>query len=59
MISSKVDSKLYCPTFVIEQSCGHDVLHREKFDVAIARAVAEMRVLGNLLQVSSRIVLET
>lgn len=46
-------SKLYCPTFGIVQSCGHDVMYREKFDVAIARAVAEMRVLGILLQVSS------
>lgn len=45
-------------SFVVEQSCGHDVMYREKFDVAIARAVAEMRVLGNLLQVSSRVVLE-
>lgn len=48
-----MDSKLCRPTFVIEQSCGHDVMYREKFDVAIARAVAEMRVLGILLQVSS------
>lgn len=54
-----MDSKLYCPTFVIEQSCGHDVMYREKFDVAIARAVAEMRVLGIVLQVSNRVVLET
>ncbi|CAN6816463.1 unnamed protein product, partial [Brassica oleracea] len=28
------------------ESCGHDVMYREKFDVAIARAVAEMRVLA-------------
>ncbi|CAH2079266.1 unnamed protein product [Thlaspi arvense] len=30
----------------LEQNCGHDVMYREKFDVAIARAVAEMRVLA-------------
>lgn len=54
-----MDSKLYCPTFVIEQRFGHDVMYREKFDVVIARAVAEMRVLGILLQVSNRVVLET
>ncbi|XP_010482315.1 PREDICTED: uncharacterized protein LOC104760999 [Camelina sativa] len=28
------------------ESCGHDVMYREKFDLAIARAVAEMRVLA-------------
>ncbi|KFK26642.1 hypothetical protein AALP_AA8G274800 [Arabis alpina] len=28
------------------ENCGHDVMYREKFDVAIARAVAEMRVLA-------------
>lgn len=48
-IAGKVDYELYWPTFVVEQSCGHDVMYREKFDVAIARAVAEMRVLGTFV----------
>lgn len=34
-------------TFVIEQNLGQNVSFREQFDVAVARAVAEMRVLGN------------
>lgn len=32
---------------VIGQNLGQDQRFREKFDVAVARAVAEMRVLGN------------
>lgn len=34
-------------------------MYREKFDVAIARAVAEMRVLGIFVTSSSMLVLET
>jgi hypothetical protein len=33
---------------VIGQNLGQDLCFREKFDVAVARAVAEMRILGNL-----------
>lgn len=32
--------------FVIGQNLGQDVCFREKYDVAVARAVAEMRILG-------------
>lgn len=32
---------------VIGQNLGRNVSFREKFDVAVARAVAEMRILGN------------
>lgn len=34
--------------FVIAQNLGQDLCFREQFDVAVARAVAEMRILGNL-----------
>ena len=34
-------------SLVIGQNLGQSQLYREQFDVAIARAVAEMRVLGN------------
>lgn len=32
----------------VGQSLGHDLCIREKFDVVVARAVAEMRVLGTI-----------
>ena len=28
------------------EEIGHDVLHREQYDVAVARAVAELRCVG-------------
>lgn len=39
---------LLIANLVIGQSLGQDLCFREKFDVAVARAVSEMRVLGNL-----------
>lgn len=41
-------SPLHIANLVIEQTLGQDLCFREKFDVAVARAVAEMRILGNL-----------
>lgn len=38
--------KLSRSNFVIGQNLGQDVCFREKYDVAVARAVAEMRILG-------------
>jgi len=40
---------VFCSLFilVIGQNLGQNVSFREKFDVAVARAVAEMRILGN------------
>lgn len=40
---------MHSQTVVIEQNLGQDSDFREKFDVAVARAVAEMRVLGNYM----------
>lgn len=37
----------YIANLVIGQNLGQSTCFREKFDVAVARAVAEMRVLGN------------
>ena len=42
-------------TVVIGQNLGQDSDFRETFDVAVARAVAEMRVLGNYDMVTSYI----
>ena len=39
---------LLIANLVIGQSLGQDLCFREKFDVAVARAVSEMRILGNL-----------
>lgn len=33
---------------VIGQNLGHSPMFREQFDVAVARAVAEMRILGTI-----------
>lgn len=41
-------SPLHIANLVIGQNLGQDLCFREKFDVAVARAVAEMRILGNL-----------
>lgn len=32
----------------VGQNLGHDLFLREKFDVVVARAVAEMRILGTI-----------
>lgn len=37
----------YIANLVIGQNLGQSPCFREKYDVAVARAVAEMRVLGN------------
>lgn len=34
-------------SFIIGQDLGQNHCFREQFDVAVARAVAEMRILGN------------
>jgi 16S rRNA (guanine527-N7)-methyltransferase len=39
---------LLIANLVIGQSLGQDLYFRERFDVAVARAVSEMRILGNL-----------
>lgn len=41
-----VGIKLSVSNFAIGQNLGQDVCYREKYDVAVARAVAEMRILG-------------
>lgn len=39
---------IHITNLVIGQNLGQDLCFREQFDVAVARAVAEMRILGNL-----------
>lgn len=48
-------ANMHSSTVVIGQNLGQDSDFREKFDVAVARAVAEMRVLGNYDMITSYI----
>lgn len=46
---------MHSSTIVIGQKLGQDSNFRERFDVAVARAVAEMKVLGDYHMLTSYI----